>query len=127
MKEKKDMHLSASFPGLVDVCETKDGQLLYLIAKDGELIFQETAIINGRKFMSPDREDFPFTVLPRVEMVKEYINQDDLVLYYDVVRYLKRFSGLDDHQWSVIAHFLFFSYLQNMHYFSDACLMVSFQ
>ena len=112
MKEKNDAHLSASFLGLVDVCETADGQLLYLIAKEGEFIFQETVIINGREFMPPDRDDFPFT-LPQAEMVKEYINRDDLALYHDVVEYFKRFSGLDDHQWSVIAHFLFLTYLHD--------------
>ena len=112
MKEKNDVHLSAGFPGLVDVCETEDGQLLYLVAKDGEFILQESVIINGREFMPPDREDFPFT-LPRAEKIMEYINRDDLSLYHDVVDYFKRFSGLDDLQWSVIAHFLFFTYLHD--------------
>ncbi|MDD5759658.1 MAG: hypothetical protein PHI06_11330, partial [Desulfobulbaceae bacterium] len=60
----------------------------------------------------PDRDAFTFT-LPQVEMVKEYINRDDPSLYHDVVEYFKRFSGLDAHQWSVIAHFLFFTYLHD--------------
>lgn len=112
MKEKNDVRLSASFPGLVDVCEAEDGQLLYLVAKDGEFIFEETVTINGREYMPPDRDDFPFT-LPRAEMVREYINRDDPALYHDVVKYLKRFSGLDNQQWSVIAHFLFLTYLHD--------------
>lgn len=109
---KQEMHLSANFNGLVDVCETEEGTLLYLVAKNGAFTLQETVLINGRECMPPDRDDFPFT-LPRAEMVMEHINRDDPGLYHDVVEYLKRFSGLDDHQWSVIAHFLFFTYLHD--------------
>jgi hypothetical protein len=110
--DKKDARLSACFPGLIDICEAQDGQLLYLVAKDGQLSFQETAIINGCEVIPPDREDLPFT-LPQAEMVMEYINQDDATIFPDVVAYLKRFSALDEHQWSVVAHFLFLTYLQD--------------
>lgn len=112
MNQKKDVHLSASFYGLVDVCKSEEGQLLYLVAKDGAFQLQETVIINGREFMPPDKDDLPFT-LPQAEMVMEYVNQEDPSLYHDVVKYLKRFSGLDDHQWSIIAHFLFLTYLHD--------------
>lgn len=112
MSQKNEMHLSASFPGLVDVCETREGRLLYLIANNGEYFLQETVVMNGREFMPPDKNDFPFT-LPQAEIVMDCINHEDSALYEDVIKYLKRFSGLDDHQWSVIVHFLFFTYLHD--------------
>lgn len=110
--DKKEAKLSACFPGLIDVCEAQDGQLLYLVVKDGLLSLQENAIINGCEVIPPDRDDLPFT-LPQAERVMEYINQDDPTLFHDVVAYLKRFSALDDHQWSIVAHFLFLTYLQD--------------
>jgi hypothetical protein len=110
--DKKEAKLSACFPGLIDICEAEDGQLLYLISKDGQLSFQESAIVNGCELIPPDRDDLPFT-LPQAKMVMEYINQDDATLFHDVVAYLKRFSALDEHQWSVVAHFLFLTYLQD--------------
>jgi hypothetical protein len=47
MNSKKDTKLSAHFPGLIDVCEADDGQLLYLIADEGNYTLQESTIING--------------------------------------------------------------------------------
>ena len=110
--DKKETKLSACFPGLVDVCETDDGQLLYLVSKDGNFTLQESAIVNGCEVIPPDRDDFPFTP-PRAGTVMEYIKQDDANLFQDVVTHLKRFSALDDHQWAVAAHFLFFTYLHD--------------
>lgn len=110
--DKKQTKLSACFPGLIDVCEAADGQLLYLAAKDGHCSLQESAIVNGCEVMPPDRDDFPFT-LPRAETVMEYLGRDDLTLFDDVVAYLKRFSALDDLQWAVAAHFLFLTYLHD--------------
>jgi hypothetical protein len=112
MNQKNDVNLSATFNGLVDVCETEDGQLLYLVAKDGDFILQETVIINGREFNPPNKDDFPFS-LPHAQIIMEYITREDPTLYDDVLNYLKRFSGLDDYQWSVIAHFLFLTYLHD--------------
>ena len=112
MSAKKDTKLSAYFPGLVAVCEADDGQLLYLVAKDRQCSFQESAMINGCEVIPPDRDDFPF-MLPRAETVTKYLGQDDPSLFHDVVAYLKRFSALDDHQWAVVAHFVFLTYLHD--------------
>lgn len=112
MSSSKDVKLSACFPGLIDVCEAEDGQLLYLVNQDGQYIFQESAIVNGCEVVPPDRDDFPFC-LPPAELTMQYINQDDPNLYHDVSNYLQRFSALDEHQWSVVCHFIFLSYLHD--------------
>lgn len=112
MNNKRDVTYSASFPGLVDVCEAEGGQLLYLISKDGQFLLHESAIVCGCELVPPARDDFPFT-LPRAELVMEYINQDDSSLYHDVITYLKRFSALDEHQWAIAAHFVFLTYLHD--------------
>jgi hypothetical protein len=115
---KKDTRLSAYFPGLVAVCEADDSQLLYLVEKDGHCSFEESAMINGCEVIPPNRDDFPFC-LPRAETVTKYLSQDDPHLFPDVVDYLKRFSALDEHQWAVVTHFVFLTYLhdhKDIHY-----------
>ena len=41
MDSFNDTSLSAYFPGLVDVCINDDGQLVYVILKDGELVLAQ--------------------------------------------------------------------------------------
>jgi len=112
MSATKGTTLSAYFPGLIDVCEGEDGQLLYLVTKDGEFILQETATTANGEVMPPEAEHFTFT-LPRAEKVLAYIDRDDPQLYQDVVTFLQRFSALDDNQWAIVAHFIFISYLHD--------------
>lgn len=112
MSNPKDIKLSACFPGLIDVCEAKDGQLLYLISQNDEFLLLESALVNGSEVMPPEKEHFPF-LLPQAETVMEYLNREDDDLYDDVLIYLKRFSALDDHQWAVVAHFVFLTYLHD--------------
>ena len=112
MSNQKDIKLAACFPGLIDVCEAEDGQLLYLVYQNNEFLLLESALVNGSEVMPPDKEHFPF-LLPQAETVMEYINSDDAGLYDDVLTYLKRFSALDDHQWAVVAHFVFLTYLHD--------------
>lgn len=112
MSNNKDMKLAACFPGLIDVCAAEDGQLLYLVRQNEEFLLLESAMVNGSEVMPPEKEHFPF-LLPQAETVMEYINQDDADLYADVLTYLKRFSALDDHQWAIVAHFVFLTYLHD--------------
>jgi len=112
MSNQKDIKLAACFPDLIDVCEAEDGQLLYLVCQNGEFVLLESAMVNGSEVMPPEKEHFPF-LLPKAETVMEYVNADDPVLYNDVLTYLKRFSALDDHQWAVVAHFVFLTYLHD--------------
>ena len=112
MSSQKDIKLSARFPGLIDVCQAEDGQLLYLVCQNGEYLLMESAMVNSSEVMPPDKEHFPF-ILPQAETVMEYLKRDDANLYHDVLSYLKRFSALDDHQWSVVAHFIFLTYLHD--------------
>ena len=112
MSAKKETTLSAYFPGLIDICEGTDGQLLYLTSTNGEISLQDTATTSKGEVTPPNWEHLTFLV-PRAEKVMSYINQDDTDLYQDVLAYLKRFSALDENQWSVVAHFVFISYLHD--------------
>jgi hypothetical protein len=116
--------LSAYFPGLVDVCLGEDGQLLFLIVKDWDLIQVENAETPWGEVVPPKAEHFPFTV-PRASEVMKHIGIDDKNLYPDVLAYLKRFSALDEHQWSVVAHYIFLTYLHD-HINIDYCPYILF-
>jgi hypothetical protein len=106
-----DISLSAYFPGLVDIC-INDGQLVYAILKDGELILAQEYISETESFSIPDKKHFPFT-LPRAAEVLRYFTQEDNSLYDDLLSYLKRFSALDDEQWAIVAHYIFLTYLHD--------------
>ncbi len=58
MTAKKETTLSAYFPGLIDICEGNDGQLLYLTSNNGEISLQETATTNKGEVTPPDQEAF---------------------------------------------------------------------
>lgn len=89
--------LSAYFPGLVDVCINDEGQLVYAMLKDGELVFASEYSNETESFSIPEKKHFPF-IIPRAEEVLRYFVHDDKQLYYDLLLYLKRFSALDDEQ-----------------------------
>ena len=63
--------LSAYFPGLVDVCQGDDGQLLYAVIKDGELIMVPDYTIGNETFVIPEQKHFQF-LLPRASEVLRY-------------------------------------------------------
>jgi hypothetical protein len=102
--------LARYFPGLVDVCSTDDGQLVYAILKDGELVISQEYITETESFSIPERKHFQFTI-PRAAEVMRYFNQADESLYDDLLIYLKRFSALDEEQWAIVAHYVFLTYL----------------
>ncbi len=100
--------LSAYFPGLVDICINDEGELVYAIIKDGKLVFERET----ESFSIPERKHFPFT-LPRASEVLRYYDQEDYPLYDDLLTHLQRFSALDDEQWTIVAHFIFLTYLHD--------------
>lgn len=104
--------LSAYFPGLVDICINDDGQLVYAVVKEGELVFIQEYSTETESLTIPERKHFPFT-LPRAEGVKKYYDQEDHYLYDDLIAYLKRFSALDNEQWSIVGHYIFLTYLHD--------------
>lgn len=114
MESFNDPSLSAYFSGLVDICINDDGQLVYAIVKDGELIFEPEYISETEIFSIPEKKHFKFTI-PRAAEVLRYFNQEDHSLYDDLLAYLKRFSALDDKQWAIIAHYVFLTYLHDHH------------
>lgn len=124
MSTHKEEKLSAYFPGLVDVCEGEDGQLIYLTMHNGLPVLEETAGIDAGDLIPPERCHLPFT-LPRAALVTGYMGQDDSNLYHDVLTYLQRFSALDEHQWSVVAHYVFLTYLHD-HPDMDYCPYILF-
>lgn len=104
--------LSAYFPGLVDVCIQDDGQLVYAIIKDGELIFMPEYSSGTESFTIPDKKHFPF-MIPRVAEVSRYYSQEDKYLYNDLLFYLKLFCALEDEQWAIVVHYIFLTYLHD--------------
>jgi hypothetical protein len=109
-----DSLLSAYFPGLVDVCINDEEQLVYVIHKDAKLILAQEHITETESFSIPEEKHFPFT-LPRAAEVLRYFDQEDNNLYDDVLSYLKRFSALDEEQWTIVAHYIFLTYLHDHH------------
>jgi hypothetical protein len=124
MDSFNDSSLSAYFPGLVDICINDDGQLVYVIIKDGELFLAPEYITETESFSIPDKKHFPFT-LPRASEVLRYFAQEDTSLYDDLLSYLKRFSALDDEQWAIVAHYIFLTYLHD-HNGIDYCPCILF-
>lgn len=113
MNSSDKQKLLAIFPGLVDVCETDEGQLVYLVHQDGAFALVDSIETQtGATAIPPEREHFPF-LLPRASEVVKYLDQDDPTLYADLLTYLKRFSALDEQQWAVVAHFVFLTYLHD--------------
>ncbi len=112
MDSFNDNALSAYFPGLVDVCINDDGQLVYMVLKDGKLIVVQEYVTETESFSIPDKIHFQFTI-PRAAEVMRYFTQDDDNLYNDLLSYLKRFSALDDEQWAIVAHYVFLTYLHD--------------
>lgn len=104
--------LSAYFPGLVDVCINDEGQMVYAILKDREIIFVPEHITETESFSIPEKKHFPFTI-PRAHEVLRYYDQEDNALYDDVLSYLQRFSALDDEQWAIVTHYVFLTYLHD--------------
>ncbi|SKA13297.1 hypothetical protein SAMN02745119_02780 [Trichlorobacter thiogenes] len=104
----------AYLEGMIDVCEGEDGQLVFLLLRDGQLVVEESIKVNGVVLVPPPPSKLPFTI-PRLVEVLKYYEQDDMHLYDDLLAYLKRFSALDDLQWSVVAHFVFLTYLHDHH------------
>ncbi len=124
MSAKSDVKLSAYFPGLIDVCAGENGQCVYLIANNGEFILEESAQTDKGEVLPPDKEHFPF-LLPRAEKVMDYISQDDPNLYQDIYTFLKRFSALDELQWSIVAHYVFLTFMHD-HQDIDYCPILLF-
>lgn len=112
MDSFNDSALSAYFPGLVDICQNEDGQLVYAIRKEDELFFSTEYSTESESFAIPERKHFQFTI-PRTVEVMRYFNQDDDTLYDDLLAYLKRFSSLDDGQMAIVAHYVFLTYLHD--------------
>ena len=109
MDSFNESSLSAYFPGLVDICSDDDGQLVYAILKDGELVLAKEYTTETESFSIPEKKHFQFKI-PRAAEVLRYFGQEDTALYDDLLFYLKRFSALDDEQWAIVAHYVFLTY-----------------
>jgi hypothetical protein len=124
MESFNESSLSAYFPGLVEVCSDDDGQLVYAILKDGELVFTKEHMTETENFSIPEKKHFQFTI-PRAAEVLRYFGQEDTTLYDDLLSYLKRFSALGDEQWAIVAHYVFLTYLHD-HPGIDYCAYILF-
>jgi hypothetical protein len=124
MDSFNESSLSAYFPGLVDVCVDDEGQLVYVILKDGELVLAKEYVTETGSFSIPEKKHFQFTI-PRAAEVLRYFAQEDTALYDDLLSYLKRFSALDDEQWVIVAHYVFLTYMHD-HPGIDYCAYILF-
>lgn len=124
MDSFNESSLSAYFPGLVDVCSDDDGQLVYAILKDGELVLEREHVTETESFSIPERKHFQFTI-PRAAEVLRYFGKEDATLYDDLLSYLKRFSALDYEQWAIVVHYVFLTYLHD-HPGIDYCAYILF-
>ena len=124
MDSFNDSSQSAYFPGLVDICLSDDGQLVYAIVKDGELTFTPEYSTETETFTIPAKKHFKFTI-PRAAEVLRYFNQEDDSLYADLLHYLKRFSALDEEQWAIVVHYVLLTYLHD-HPNIDYCAYLLF-
>lgn len=120
----KDVKLSAYAPGLIDVCRGDEGELLFLLCKDGEIVLEESITTDTGEIRPPSDEHLPFSI-PRATEVMRYIQEGDRSLYGDLLAYLKRFSALDEQQWAVVAHYVFLTYLHD-HPEIDYCPYILF-
>ena len=120
MSEQDKRQLTAYFPGLVDICEGEEGQLLFLCLQGDQL----SAVDDQDGQEPPEREHLPFSV-PRLSEVQKWYGREDLSLYADLLSYLKRFSALDEQQWAVVAHYVFLTYLHD-HKDVDYCPYILF-
>ena len=112
MSARKDEKLSAYFTGLIDVCEGEEGESLFLTQRSGERFLQETAVTESCEVVPPQKHHFPY-IIPRASKVLSYAEREDKALYSDVMAYLQRFSALDEDQWSIVAHYVFLTYLHD--------------
>jgi hypothetical protein len=87
METFNDAALSAYFPGLVDVCQGEDGQLVYALLQDGELLLATEYLTETETFTIPEKKHFQFT-LPRAGEVLRYYDLEDDRLYDDLLLYL---------------------------------------
>jgi hypothetical protein len=67
----------ARFPNLVDIVE-KEGNPVFLIKDQEELVFRDKVMLDGKTFLVPPREKLPWDVLP---------DGDQVVFVYDAIRH----------------------------------------
>ncbi len=103
--------MSADFPELVDLVLDDTGSIAYLVKNDDGLAVSASWEVDGQSVVPPEKQHLPFTI-PRAHKILEHLNSDDSAnLFNDIVSYLKRFSCVQEGQWSVIASAIMLSYV----------------
>lgn len=103
---------TAYFPNLVDLCKDEDGNVVFLINRDGTLETSRVCEIDGSPHKPPERSRIPFP-LPSVKAVLTWASKKDDTLFKDIVSHLQKFSYLPEHQFIVVALFIFLTYIQD--------------
>ena len=104
--------ISASFEDLVDIAEDEDGDVCYLILKNGILLSARDYVIDKQVVVPPDKIHIPFS-LPSAAAILNAYKAEDKNLFQDVQSYLRRFSSLTEPQVLICALYVFLSYLQD--------------
>ena len=109
---------SANFPDLVDVAIDDADCVVYLMKSHDTISVQKDWVTDEGTHLPPSREHLPFT-LPRATEVLKWCEKNDLTLFEDIIRYLKRFSYVDEPYWLILACNVFLSYIldhSDVHY-----------
>ena len=120
MSDQDKRQLTAYFPGLVKSARGRTGNCSSSPSRGAN--WWPKRIREDQD--TPEREHLPFSV-PRLAKVQEWYGREDTTLYADLLTYLQRFSALDDLQWSVVAHYVFLTYLHD-HRGIDYCPYILF-
>lgn len=103
---------TAYFPNLIDLCLDKDEEVVFLINRDGRLETSRVCKIDDSLYKPPDKKKIPF-LLPSAEAVLTWVDKKDDSLFEDIVSHLQKFSYLPEHQFIVVALFIFLTYIQD--------------
>ncbi len=122
-KEEDDKPVTcANFPGLVDLVtvphkDAPDVEVVAFLIKDGDNLRVETVWRDsGVELRPPAKIHLPF-ILPKASAVQAEFcwptDDQNRILFEDVLQYLKRFSYLEDKHWLIVACKVFLTYLQD--------------
>lgn len=109
----------AHFPGLIDLCLDDNGDVAFLVKSNKGLDVFSTVKLDGVIYKPPDREDIPFIPV-RAEYVLRWMEDNNLILFNELLTHLKRFSFLPDSQFILITLYAILTHIQDhpdIHYF----------
>jgi hypothetical protein len=114
--QKKVPTLSASFPGLVDMVD-KDGEVAFLFKEKGNLRVEKSYVDEkGNRLIPPEKNEIPFDLVPANKVLDNYEDDNDCILYKDIIKKLEEVARLPLHPqmnyYHLVTVFILSTYLQ---------------